>query len=278
MKILIIGGTSALGSALKPVLSELGEVTTAGRRNCDIRLDLCDPIEAMALPDDIDVIINTAAHFGGSAAPDIVEAENVNVLGALKLCQAAVQAKVKYFVLISSIFARLNDDSQYYGIYSLSKRQAEEATRFFCLTHSLPLAILRPSQVYGAEERLQQRQPIIRAIIEKARKGEDIELYGSRDAWRNYIYIDDLTTVISRVVKSRIVGTYCCQHPSDVTFSRIATAAFEAFKTDGAIRFLKDRPDIGDNVFEKDDSLYEKIGFYPRTSIEEGFRKIARQS
>ena len=40
MKTLIIGGTSSLGCALKPVFSKFGEVITAGRKNCDITMDL----------------------------------------------------------------------------------------------------------------------------------------------------------------------------------------------------------------------------------------------
>ena len=113
MKILIVGGTSSLGCALKPVLSEIGEVITAGRKECDIRLDLNDPIEKITLPNNIDAVIHTAAHFGGKTVEEILEAENVNVLGTLKLCQAAVQAKAKHFILISSMFSCLNKNSAF---------------------------------------------------------------------------------------------------------------------------------------------------------------------
>ena len=114
--------------------------------------------------------------------------------------------------------------------------------------------------------------------MDRARKGEDILLYGTRDPWRNYVYIDDLTAVIRSVISKRIVGTYSCQHPSDVTYSQIATAAFQAFDTRGSVRFLSDKPDIPDNVFAPDDALYEAIGFRPSTTIEDGLRRIARLS
>ena len=77
---------------------------------------------------------------------------------------------------------------------------------------------------------------------------------------------------------ARIVGTYSCQHPSNVTYSQIAKAAFEAFGTRGNVSFLLDKPDIPDNVFAADDALYEAIGFRPSTTIEDGLRRIARQS
>jgi hypothetical protein len=63
-----------------------------------------------------------------------------------------------------------------------------------------------------------------------------------------------------------------------VTYSRIAKAAFQAFDTRGSVRFLRDKPDIPDNVFPGDDALYEAIHFRPSTSIEDGLRRIAALS
>ena len=241
MKVVIVGGNSSVGSALKAALSASCEVITAGRTNCEIALDLTWPLERFLLPVDVDVIIHTAAHFGGATAADILEAEDVNVLGTLKLCQAAVSSKARHFVLISSIFASLREDSEHYSVYALSKRHAEDVARFVCRSYSLPLAVLRPSQIYGAGPRFRAHQPFLHMMIDKARKGEDIVLYGTHDPRRNFIYIDDLTAVISKVVGTGIVGTYSCQHPCDVTYSQIAKAAFQAFDTRGNVRFLPGR-------------------------------------
>ncbi len=261
---------------MKPVCSEFSEVITAGRKDCDITLDLNDPIENISLPNDIDVVIHTAAHFGGKTEDEILEAENVNVLGTLKLCQAVVQTNAKMFVLISSIFSCLKNNSEYYGIYALSKRHSEELAQFYCSTHSLPLAILRPSQIYGNGDSFRRHQPFFYTIVDKAEKGEDITIYGSNDALRNYIHIDDLTNIIARVVQNKVEGIYPCTHTTDVTYSQVAKAAFLAFNSKANVHFLKAKADIPDNIFETDASLYEKIGFYPQISIEEGIKQIAQ--
>lgn len=276
MKTLIVGGTSSLGSALKPVLSEFCEVITAGRKNCDIALNLSDPIEKIHLPKDLDVVIHTAAQFGGKTDEEFLHAEEINVLGTLKLCQAAVQAKAKHFVLISSMFSRLDENSEHYNIYALSKKHSEEIAYFYCSAHSLPLTILRPSQIYGSEDHFRRHQPFIYAIADKVEKGENIAIYGSHDALRNYIHIDDLTKIISKAAQNKVEGIYSCMYPTDVTFSEIAKAAIAAFNSKSSVYFLKDKADISDNIFEKDDLLYQKIGFYPQVTIEEGMRKIAR--
>lgn len=275
MKILIVGGTSSTGRALKPVLSEFSKVITAGRKKCDVTFDLNDPIKKITLPNDIDTVVHVAAHFGGKTAKEILEAENINVLGTLKLCQAAVNARVKHFVLISSMSVSLKKNSEYYSIYAISKRHSEEVAQFYCSTHSLPLAILRPSQIYGNGDSFRRHQPFFYIIVDKAEKGEDIAIYGSNDALRNYMHIDDLTNIIARVVRNKVEGIYPCTHTTDVTFSQIAKAALLAFNSKANVHFLKAKADIPDNIFEKDDSLYRKIDFYPQIFIEDGMKKIS---
>ena len=204
-----------------------------------------------------------------------MEAENVNVLGSLKLCQAAVQTSAKMFVLASSAFSCLSSNSEYYSIYALSKRHSEEVAQFCCSTHSLPLAILRPSQIYGNEDNFRRHHPFFYTMVDKAQKGANITIYGSNDPLRNYIHIDDLKNIIARVVRNKVEGIYSCTYTTDVTCSQIAKAAFSAFNSKSKVHFLKTKGDISDNVFEKDDSLYKEIGFYPQISIEDGIKQIA---
>jgi nucleoside-diphosphate-sugar epimerase len=275
MKVLIIGGTSSLGRALKPVLTGFSEIITAGRKDCDITIDLNDPPEKIIIPDHVDTIIHTAADFGGKSAKEILDAESVNVLGTLKLCQAAVQAKSKHFIFISSIYAGLNENAAQHSIYALSKKHAEEVAKFYCSAHALPLTILRPSPIYGNDDSFRRHQPFFYTILDKAANGEDVTLYGSHDPLRNYIHIDDLTNIIAKVVQNKITGTYPCTQTTDVTYSQIARTALTAFNSKGSVHFLKDKPDIPDNIFEKDDTLYKKINFYPAISMEEGIKLIA---
>jgi len=275
MRTVIVGGRSSLGIALAPVMRAYGEVITAGRSGCDIKLDLNDSIEQMALPAGVDAVIHTAAHFGGSTIKDMLEAEEVNVLGTLKLCQAAVQSRVGYFVLISSMSAWLGEDSPYYGIYSVSKKHAEDVARLYCSAHNLPLAVLRPSQIYGNGDSFRRHQPFLYAMADRAETGDDIVIHGSRDALRNYIHVEDVANVIARVVQHRVQGVYSCLHTLDVKYSEIAMAVLKAFNGRGAIRSLNEKADIPDNIFPQDHSLYKLIDYYPRIPIEHGIKMLA---
>lgn len=275
MKVLIVGGLSSIAVALKPQLSKFYDVDTAGRNQCDIHLDLTDSSEKFILPDNLDVIIHTAANFGGKSDKEIIEAENTNVIGTLKLCQAAVKFKIKHFIYISSIFANLKQDDENYSIYSLSKKHSEELATYYCSINNLPLTIIRPTHLYGLEASFRKHQPFFYSILSKAKNNEDIELYGINDPIRNYLFIEDLNTIITKVIQKRITGVYNCAQMKDVTYSEIANTAFNVFGAKGTIISLKEKPNVPSYKYDKDDSLYKKIDFYPQVNIEEGIRKIS---
>lgn len=274
MKILLVGGNSSLGKELYQVLSNNYEVVTAGISNCDIYLDLTDSFSYTLFPNDLDVIINSAASFGGMSDNEILDAEIVNVLGTLKLCQAASAIKVKHFVLISSIYSNLDEDSSFYNSYSLSKRHGEELSKYYCRINSLPLTILQPSPIYGVQDLFRKNQPLLYSIIDRAQKGEDFIINGSKDPLRNFIFVDDLTKIILLVIQNRIEGVFSCTHPENISFSQIAKVANSMCENSSKILFNNTFDDIPDKIFINDDKLYKLIDFYPKTSIAEGIKKI----
>lgn len=275
MKILIVGGSSSLAQVLRPVLSSFAEVVTAGRSGCDIPLDLSWEDDRMQLPQGLDVVIHLVAHFGGKDFAGILAAEHVNVLGSLKLCHAAARAGVGRVVQVSSIFAGLGEDSPFFSSYALSKRHAEDVARLYCSSINLPLAILRPAQIYGVGPTFRKHQPFLYGVIDKAEKNEEIVFYGSNDAQRNLIHAEDVAEIIARVVRLRIQGLYACPNPGNVRYSEIAAAAINAFGSASVVRFAPAKPDILDNPFAPDDLLYRQIEFFPRVSLDLGMKKEA---
>jgi nucleoside-diphosphate-sugar epimerase len=276
MKILIFGGSSDLGKSLIPELSKFAEVITAGRSNCDIIIDLKDNADKFYLPNDIDVIIHTAAHFGGETDEDILDSVNVNVLGTIKLIQAAKRIKVKQFIYLSSIYVLSTEQKGKYSIYGITKKHSEEIIQYYAAIHSIPLVILRPSSIYGINGRFSIHQPFLYRIIESAAKGENIVIYGSNDPKRNYIFIDDLVVIVSKIIQYKLDGIYQCVYPNDITFSELAKVAFSVFNKKAFVSFDKDKPDVSDIVFDKEFTLYEKIGYYPQISINKGLEYIAK--
>lgn len=278
MKILLAGGHSSLAQVLRPVLASFAEVLTAGRSGCDITLDLSWPAERFELPEDVEAVVQLVANFGGRDFASMLAAEEVNALGALKLAHACHRAGVGQLVQISSIFAGLAEDSPFYNSYALSKRHAEELTQMYCRSVGLPLAILRPAQLYGEGEAFRCHQPFLYALLDSAQCGRDIVLFGRNDALRNFIHVADVAEIVARVVQLRIEGRYDCASLTNLRFSEIAAAAVVAFGSASGIRFDADKADIPDNAFDADDALYRRIGYFPQISLVQGLaREAARR-
>lgn len=266
MKVLIIGGNSSTGRALKPVLERFAEVETAGRSGCDQHFDLADPASSLNLQQGTDVVINTVAAFPGPSASDYELAIRTNVLGVARLCRLCEDAGIAQFVHISSLSATLDPSSPYYTSYAISKRQADEWLQFHG-ARGFPVTILRPSQLYGIGRGNRLHQPLLSHIIDRVSRGEDVQIYGGNDALRNYLHLEDFANIIGGTILQKTLGTYSCTHPADIRYSEIFEAARAVFATGSKLEFLRDRPDIPDNVFEREDALYRLVGYSPQITV-----------
>ncbi|MDI9408457.1 MAG: NAD(P)-dependent oxidoreductase [Candidatus Pacebacteria bacterium] len=267
MKILVIGGTSNLAKYLVKRLRPEHETITMGRSHCDIVYDFKDSSAVPEFPGSIDSVINTVAHFSDQSPDSFIESFAVNLVANLKLMNGCIANRVGHYISVSSIYAICDLQHPNYGDFAVSKRFSDEAARLFATRFNLPLTILRPTQLIGNPESIHHHQPFYRAIIQKAWRGEDIIIYGSHDPKRNFLHYEDLAEVISRVIKDRVLGTFVCQYPADTTLAEVAKTAIEVFKSQSQIKFLPDKPDIADNVFAYDDSLYRLLDWYPQLSL-----------
>ncbi|AXP02032.1 Nucleoside-diphosphate-sugar epimerase [Pseudomonas sp. 43mfcvi1.1] len=271
MKSLVIGSTSVVGKAVAQALSRCGPVKLAGRREADITFDLSSPVPC-ACDEHFDVVVLAAADFGGRQPDDLVRAELVNSVGALAACRLAEQCGARHFILLSSRSACDQTTDPYFGIYSLSKRHAEEVASLYCQERGMALTVLRISQVYDDGGQCRLHQPLLYAIADKAQVGRTVELYGSNDARRNYVHLSDLAEVCARLAERGVAGLYNCGHPESLRLSEIAQAAFEAFGKPVDVRFLPEKSDIPDlPPFDCAHQLYEQIGFTPRIDVRRGF-------
>lgn len=274
MRILIVGSTSVIARVVASRCQRLGRVDFAGRRHADILIDLTEWQTLPQIDVPYDVVVHAAADFGGLDDEDLVRAELVNAVGTLTVCRLARAVGAKHLILLSSLSATYQANDPYYGFYALSKRHSEELATLFCASRKIPLTILRPSQVYDAAGGCRSHQPFLYFVADKAAAGEDIPLYGTHDAVRNYINLDDLAEVCACVIERHCLGVFSCCYPSSVRLSEVAQAAFSAFGRGGKIEFVPEKPDLPDLSASDDFRLYELIGYSPVTDISAGFRLI----
>ncbi len=276
MRILIIGGNSLLAKEFVKNYNREFDFVTAGRNNCDYFLDLQVPLADYFVPGEFDVVLHMAASFGGGGIENMIEAETTNAIGVLKSSAFAAEKKCKHFVYLSSIYSTLDIKSNYYSIYSLSKRHAEDLLMLFARDNQLNYTILRPAPIYGDSDLHRKHQPAIYSLADKAEKGEDIIINGSRNPLRNYIHSSDVCEIICKTILNNVFGLYSCVNVENTSLFDMANSLIKAFRSSSKIIYDPSKSDISDNVFEANSELYKLINFYPRISMNSGMERIAK--
>ncbi len=178
-KILITGAAGFVGTALCRMLHQQGfALRVVVRRNGsrlpeDLVHDLDDVVEVDDFTNSVawenilvgvDRVVHLAAraHVGGqSKAADLYFRDNLDV--TVLLARAALQARVKKFIFISSIKVngegvlkpdhrpyKVTDQPRPVGAYAVSKWRAEqELNSLFSHSETSELVILRPPMIYG---------------------------------------------------------------------------------------------------------------------------------
>ncbi|MEN0584160.1 MULTISPECIES: NAD-dependent epimerase/dehydratase family protein [unclassified Kosakonia] len=85
--------------------------------------------------------------------------------------------------------------------YGLSKSVTETYLRFLAKEYGRKSISLRISNPYGEGQRLEGKQGVIPIFINKISKGIPIDIIGSLESKRDYIYISDLVSAFERALE-----------------------------------------------------------------------------
>lgn len=273
-KIIVTAPTSAVAKGFIKFSEQDYEIITVGRRESDITFDFLEDTVPQ-LPSGADSIVHFAGVTIAGSDKDLLQMTHTNVLGVLKLCSAAKMCGVKQIIYISSIFATLEPDSPYYNFYSLTKKQGEELARLYCSKNNIPLCIIRPSQIFGTDTALGKMQRLIYTMFKNAAEGKPITIYGEKDALRNYIYADNVYSLICSAIELCAVETIDAIDQKNYRLSELAKLIISAFESKSSIEFLPERPDVEDNGFFARTDYFNKWNI-PFISFEEAVQRIAQ--
>lgn len=265
---LITGNTSMLGKRLAKRLSGNFRVITAGRKqDADLFLDLAD--DSPEFPADLrsDVLIHCAASFEDDTLPGIYKNEKINALGVLHVAELAAHVHCRHLIFISSLSAYDHPENEYHGSYGISKSHGEDNLRLVCRIVGIHFTSLRVSQMYDEFGEAKHHQPFLYNLIDRAKSGQDILFYGKKDQTRNYLFVDDVVTVIEKVILKEVYGEYPVLFPESYTLSQIAQTVFRVFGREGRILFDSEKPDIKSVFIPPLSDLYFRIDYTPQTDL-----------
>lgn len=294
---LLIGGSGFLGINLCKELIDNGyNVSVASRQGVHLHrlgrlfpnikivpIDFMLDIEWHEILENIDVVYHMISTTNPSNK-DLFFDFASNVLPTIKLFEACVDSSVElvYFSSGGTVYGSpryLPIDEKHrtepisaYGIHKLS---VEKCLEYYGRTYGMKYRILRISNPYGAYQDCNRNQGVIAVFLSKILRREYIEIWGSGDAIRDYVYIDDVVAFCLNLLNYKghekifNVGSgkgYSINEIIDILKFKVNDSV--------QVKYLSSRiQDVSANVL--DISLAEnELNWKPHVSLSEGIDKM----
>lgn len=297
MKILITGGAGFIGSTIADAYLETGHevvvvdnLYSGKRENVPSRarfheIDIVSPKIVEVLESERpDVVSHHAAQMDVrlSVASPAFDAE-VNIVGTIRLLEAAVKSGVKRVIFASSggaaygeqerFPAREEDRTNPVSPYGVSKRSGEHYLFYYHAVHGLPYLALRYANVYGPRQDPHGEAGVVAIFCEKLMRGEPPRINGDGRQTRDYVFIEDLVRANLKALDSAYVG------PMNIGTGRetdVVTLAAELVALSGKrltplhgpAKEGEQRRSVIDPALAK-----RELGWEPRVQLDSGLRR-----
>lgn len=210
MKILVFGGNGYIGKhAIKYLVEDKNEVGVVDITFTDpFVMNNCKCHEGNILNkkfvdkiiSNYDAVYNFAAMSNVEINEDEIEtAIKINLIGLNNILEACVKYKIKRFIYASSVYALYERG----GIYSITKRAAEDLIFHYKDSNELNFTILRYGTIYGPTPG--QGNSLYR-YLKNAVVNQHIDYVGDGNELREYIHIEDAAKLTSNIIDKKYNG------------------------------------------------------------------------
>ena len=222
-RVLITGGSGFLGQNLIRHLSRNGYQTVCLDRyeasflqECNtefVQGDISEDKQLMGFLEGVDVVI----HLACTILPQMSNSDPyfdlmTNVGGTLSLLDSAVKNNVKKLIFLSSggtvygvpqtVPIREDHPTNPTCSYGISKLMIEKYLRLYRNLHGLNSCAVRLSNPYGPYQRVKSAQGVIPVFCYKALTDQPIEIWGDGSVKRDFIYVDDVVSAITKLIET----------------------------------------------------------------------------
>lgn len=306
-RVLVTGGTGFIGSHLvEKLVAQKAQVTVmsnstiknspnlkaAIRKIKFIKGDCRDLKEAKKACRHQDLVMNLAARVGGIEYNRTHQATMLrdNLLIASTMIEAARQAKVKRFLVVSSacIYPRhcfiptpesegfIDEPEPTNGGYGWAKRMAEKLGQYYAQEFGLNVAIVRPYNCYGPRDHFDPKSShVIPALIKKVIDGQNpVIVWGSGKQTRAFLYVEDLVEgMMLALEKYPLADPINLGTDEEVSIRELIYKIVRLSGLKPKIKFDTTKPDGSPRRNSDNRKAKEKIGFTAKTKLDEGLKK-----
>jgi len=278
-KVVVLGSTGFIGSHLMTALSRDHRNKLCGLSSCDV--DLTDSKESRhKLPI---YLKNNFVVMASAITPDredSLAAAHRNFQMASNLAFALSKNKAAYLLYLSSVdvYGRQNlklpltekSPLRPATYYALSKLASELVLEGICAQKKIPCLILRLPGVYGPSD---SHNSPIHSFVSSFKNKSKIIINGDGSQKRDFLYVDDLCTIISATLNKKTTGIFNAVTGKSYEISEILSRLKKIFGFSCPIAYRKKRKEI-DLVFSKP-VLFKKLPNLKLLDLESGLEETA---
>lgn len=298
-KVFVTGGTGFMGSHMVELLLEEGHTVTVLTSSSSIHPNI------QHLQDQIHIVrgnfgnyqlvlqhlkkTDIVIHIAWTTVPKTASENPIydaqtNIIGSIHLLEAAVEAKVKKVVFVSTGGA-LYGIPQYTPIdeqhpiqpisaYGISKMAFERYLHFFYQNKGLDYSIFRIANAYGTRQNLTKNQGVIGIWLQKIQQNQAIEIWGTGEVIRDYIYVTDVAKcIVSSLFYQGAQKVFNVGSGVGYSLNEILAVCQKVSQKHPKIHYLESRSfDVPVNILSIQHAQ-EVLNWQPLTSIEEGIKK-----
>ena len=292
----VTGGAGFIGSILVDHLVKIGHKVTvldnfvsgkkanlSHHKKKDVKIKRIDISKGKNLEKYFDRV-DYVFHLAGLAEiiPSIKNPKKyfkVNVLGTLKVLEAAKKARVKKLIYAasSSCYGSPNkfptSEKEKIDIkhpYGLTKFLGEQLVIKYATNFKMPNISFRFFNVYGPRLNMSgQYSAVFGNFLKQKKSNKPLTIVGNGKQTRDFIHVEDLIDAFVKVVKSRLVNkVYNLGSGKEVSINKIASL-FGGKKT-----FVPKRPREPKRSLANISKIKKDINWKPKISIQEGIKRL----
>jgi UDP-glucose 4-epimerase len=156
--------------------------------------------------------------------------------------------------------------------YAASKLAGDQVVLSYWHTFGLDAAIIRPFNNFGPRQNAGSYAGIIPIVVERARRGDPIEIHGDGEQTRDFVFVRDTADAAIRVhaeprTRGRVVNVASGR---EVSVNELVAVLLELLQADVEVVHGPPRPGDVRRHLAAIDLARELIGYEPRTSLRDG--------
>jgi GDP-L-fucose synthase len=301
-KVFIAGHRGMVGSAVLNNLKLKGYSNIVTKSRSELDLTKQQDVEAFFCYEKIDYVILCAAKVGGILANDTCRGdfiyENLQIasnvikssqangvsklinLGSSCIYPKESEIPIKEEYLLSGVLEKTNEP------YAIAKIAALKMCEAFYHQHGKNFYSLMPCNLYGPRDNFDLKTShVLPAFINKVHtakfsKQKEVEVWGTGQPLREFLYVDDLSKAVSHCLENvnakdiynQDISHINCGSEEEVSISKLMDIIQDVVNYKGDIIFDKTKPD---GTFRKkmDNTRMQSLGYKSSTSLKDGIGK-----